>query len=77
MEGRLSRSSAVEGSCYKSETWISPESDKPFIKGIIKEGHESVLEMAQTVLEIEVDSEFTMHKFFERIPTFFSIILTY
>ncbi|MBW1931556.1 MAG: FAD-dependent thymidylate synthase [Deltaproteobacteria bacterium] len=56
--------------CYKSEDRISTESAKPFIKGIIKRGHESVLEMAQCVLEIEVDSEFTMHKFFERIPRF-------
>ena len=56
--------------CYKSEDRISTESAKPFIKGIIKRGHESVLEMAQVVLEIEVDSELTMHKFFERIPRF-------
>lgn len=45
---------------YKTEDWISPESARPFIKGIIKRGHESVLEMAQVVLEIEVDSEFTI-----------------
>lgn len=56
--------------CYKSEDRISAESARPFIKGIIKRGHESVLEMAQVVLEIEVDSELTMHKFFERIPRF-------
>ena len=56
--------------CYKSEDRISTESARPFIKGIIKRGHESVLEMAQVVLEIEVDSELTMHKFFERIPRF-------
>ncbi|MCD6197050.1 MAG: FAD-dependent thymidylate synthase [Deltaproteobacteria bacterium] len=56
--------------CYKSEDRISLESARPFIKGIIKRGHESVLEMAQIVLEIEVDSELTMHKFFERIPRF-------
>ena len=77
MEGCLSRSSAEEGSCYKSENWISPELAKPFIKGIIKQGHESVLEMAQIVLEIEVDNEFTTHKFFERMPTFFGSIRTY
>ncbi|MEA1867647.1 MAG: FAD-dependent thymidylate synthase [Thermodesulfobacteriota bacterium] len=56
--------------CYKSEDRISEESARPFIKGIIKRGHESVLEMAQIVLEIDVDSELTMHKFFERIPRF-------
>ncbi len=56
--------------CYKSEDKITPESAVPFIKGIIRRGHESVLEMAQIVLRIEVDSEATMHKFFERIPRF-------
>ncbi len=56
--------------CYKSEDKISPESAIPFIKGIIKRGHESVLEMASIVLEVSVDGESIMHKFFERIPRF-------
>jgi len=56
--------------CYKSEDRITKDSAIPFIKGIIKRGHESVLEMAQIVLEIRVDSEAIMHKFFERIPRF-------
>ncbi len=56
--------------CYKSEDKITEQSAVPFIKGIIKRGHESVLEMAQIVLRIQVDSETTMYKFFERIPRF-------
>ncbi len=56
--------------CYKSEDKISAESAVPFIKGIIKRGHESVLEMANIVLEVSVDGESIMHKFFERIPRF-------
>ncbi len=56
--------------CYKSEDKITPESAAPFINGIIKRGHESVLEMAQIVLMVEVESETTMHRFFERIPRF-------
>ena len=56
--------------CYKSEDRISPDSAGPFIEGIIKRGHESVLEMAQIVFEVVVDTESTMHKFFERIPRF-------
>ncbi len=56
--------------CYKSEDKITPESAIPFIKGIIKRGHESVLEMASIVLEVSVDGESIMHKFFERIPRF-------
>jgi thymidylate synthase (FAD) len=56
--------------CYKSEDRISGDSAEPFIRGIIKRGHESVLEMAYFVLQIEVDSEITMHKFFENIPRF-------
>lgn len=56
--------------CYKSEDRISDDSAAPFIRGIIERGHESVLEMAQLVLELEVDSEATMHKFFERVPRF-------
>ncbi|NDY43435.1 FAD-dependent thymidylate synthase [Dissulfurirhabdus thermomarina] len=57
--------------CYKSEDRISPASAVPFIRGIIQRGHESVLEMAQLVLEVEVDGESTVQKFFERIPRFF------
>jgi len=56
--------------CYKSEDRISPDSAGPFIKGIIKRGHESVLEMGQIVTEVVVDSESTIHRFFERIPRF-------
>ena len=56
--------------CYKSEDRISPGSAEKFITGIIERGHESVLEMAQVVFEILLDTETPMIKFFEVIPGF-------
>ncbi len=56
--------------CYKSEDKITLDSAGPFIKRIIERGHESVLEMAHLVMEITVESNSIMHKFFERIPRF-------
>ncbi len=56
--------------CYKSEDKITPESAPPFIKGIIKRGHESVIEMAQVVMRVSADSQEVFHEFFELIPRF-------
>ncbi|MGQ9499445.1 MAG: FAD-dependent thymidylate synthase [Dissulfurimicrobium sp.] len=56
--------------CYKSEDRISPGSAEKFITSIIERGHESVLEMAQLVFEIILDTEIPMIKFFEVIPSF-------
>lgn len=56
--------------CYKSEDRISTGSAEKFIKGIVERGHESVLEMAQFVLDITLDTEAPMAKFFEVIPGF-------
>ncbi len=56
--------------CYKSEEKITQDSAVPFIKGIISRGHESVLEMAQLVMEVSVESETPMFRFFETIPRF-------
>ncbi|WP_456433314.1 FAD-dependent thymidylate synthase [Thermosulfuriphilus sp.] len=58
--------------CYKSEDRITKESAIPFIEGIIRRGHESVLEMAALVYEVSVDTESTMARFFERNPRFFN-----
>ncbi len=56
--------------CYKSEDKITAESAPPFIRGIIKRGHESVIEMAQVVMRIRADSPTVFQEFFELIPRF-------
>jgi thymidylate synthase (FAD) len=56
--------------CYKSEDKISPGSAQSFIRRIIERGHESVLEMAEIVLYVEVGSDSTIYKFLETNPRF-------
>jgi len=56
--------------CYKSEDRITPESAIPFVKGIIKRGHESVIEMANFVLDVSSDSPQDFCRFFTVIPRF-------
>ncbi len=56
--------------CYKSEDKITSESAPPFIRGIIKRGHESVIEMAQLVLRVKADRPEVFNEFFELIPRF-------
>ncbi|NPA93888.1 MAG: FAD-dependent thymidylate synthase [Thermodesulfobacteria bacterium] len=56
--------------CYKSEDKITEESAVPFIKGIIKRGHESVIEMANLVLEVTAPEETFYNDFFVHIPRF-------
>lgn len=56
--------------CYKSEDRISEESAIPFIKGIIKRGHESVLEMGQIVCRVKWTQAEDFYAFFEQIPRF-------
>ena len=55
--------------CYKSEDKISDESAVPFIRGIIKRGHESVIEMANFCLEVTGEPE-AFCDFFKKIPRF-------
>ena len=59
--------------CYKSEDKISPESAEPFIRNIIKHGHNSVTEMAVLTLSIVYDSESFASQFFHLLPKFFHI----
>ncbi len=56
--------------CYKSEDKISKESAEPFIRGIIKRGHESVIEMANLVLEVKAPENRLYEDFFVHIPRF-------
>ncbi len=59
--------------CYKSEDKISPESAEPFIRGIIKHGHNSVTEMAVLTLRVFYDNESIASKFFNLLPKFLLI----
>ena len=56
--------------CYKSEDKITPESAVPFIRSIIKHGHNSVTEMAVLTLKIQYDAESIASKFFNLMPKF-------
>jgi thymidylate synthase (FAD) len=49
--------------CYKSEDKITEASAEPFIKGIVKHGHNSVMEMAALTLRVEIDSESLVAQF--------------
>lgn len=59
--------------CYKSEEKITKDSADPFIKNILKRGHNSVGEMAVLTLEVDYDNKSTAERFFEGIPKFFSV----
>lgn len=54
--------------CYKSEDRITPESGAKFIKGIIKSGHESVIEhfslSVRFICDRGVSHEFVRHRLF-------------
>ena len=56
--------------CYKSEDKITPESAQPFIRNIIKHGHNSVTEMAVLTLKVYYDKESTATQFFNLMPKF-------
>jgi thymidylate synthase (FAD) len=56
--------------CYKSEDKITPDSAEPFVRSIIKHGHNSVTEMAVLTLKIQYDSESFASKFFNLMPKF-------
>jgi len=56
--------------CYKSEDKITPESAEPFIRNIIKHGHNSVTEMAVLTLKVFYDTESMASQFFNRMPKF-------
>ena len=59
--------------CYKSEDKITPESAEPFIRNIIKHGHNSVTEMAVLTLKILYDTESMAIQFFNRMPKFLMV----
>jgi len=59
--------------CYKSEDKITPESAEPFIRNIIKHGHNSVTEMAVLTLKVLYDTEAIATQFFNLMPKFLLI----
>ena len=59
--------------CYKSEDKITEASAEPFIKGIVKHGHNSVMEMAALTLRVEVDSESLVAQFLSVIPKYIQV----
>jgi thymidylate synthase (FAD) len=59
--------------CYKSEDKITPESAPPFIRRILKHGHNSVAEMAVLTLKIDVDSDSYVAQLFASQPKYFQI----
>jgi thymidylate synthase (FAD) len=59
--------------CYKSEDKITAESAVPFIRGIIKHGHNSVTEMAVLTLRIFYDAESVAGQFFNLMPKYLFI----
>jgi len=59
--------------CYKSEDKITPESAKPFIRSIIKHGHNSVTEMAVLTVRIFYDTDSIARQFFRLMPKYLHI----
>lgn len=59
--------------CYKSEDKISEKSAEPFIKNIVKRGHNSVLEMGVLTVKVVFDSESLAIPFFQGIPKFLHV----
>ena len=55
---------------YKSEDKITHESAEPFIRNIIKHGHNSVTEMAVLTLKVIYDTESMAIQLFNLLPKF-------
>ncbi len=69
-EGLAVRIESCGRICYKSEDKITKESAIPFVKNIIKRGHNSVLEMAVLTLRVVIDREESAADFFRVLPKF-------
>jgi len=59
--------------CYKSEGKIAVNSAEPFVRNILKHGHNSVGEMGVATLRVEFDAEALAHKFLATQPKFMQI----
>ncbi len=61
--------------CYKSEARITPESAGPFIKNVLKSGHNSVAEMAVCTIKVSLANRSMVERFFETLPKFLTVTL--
>lgn len=59
--------------CYKSEDKITADSAPPFIKRILKHGHNSVAEMAVLTLKVDFDNESLAVQLFSALPKYLHI----
>ena len=59
--------------CYKSEDKISIESGGPFVKGIIRHGHNSVMEMGVLTLKVSGANEKDVALLYSTIPKYLFI----
>ena len=59
--------------CYKSEDKITAASAEPFVRNIIKHGHNSVTEMAVLTLRVFYDKDSMAAQFFSLLPKFLHI----
>jgi len=59
--------------CYKSEAKITPDSAAPFIRNILKSGHNSVAEMAVCTIKVTIDTRSVIERFVECLPKFLAI----
>jgi len=56
--------------CYKSEDKITPQSAEPFIRGIIKHGHNSVMEMGVLTVRVAAEKDASLEQIFQTQPRF-------
>ncbi|OKY75183.1 MAG: FAD-dependent thymidylate synthase [Desulfobulbaceae bacterium DB1] len=59
--------------CYKSEDKITADSAPPFIRKILKHGHNSVAEMAVLTVKVEVDQDSLIAQLFAVLPKYLQI----
>lgn len=61
--------------CYKSEARITPASAEPFIRNVLKSGHNSVAEMAVCTIRVTLDNRSMVERFFETNPKFLTVTM--
>lgn len=59
--------------CYKSEAKISSESAEPFVRNVLKSGHNSVAEMAVCTIKVTLDTRGMVERFLETLPKFLMV----
>jgi thymidylate synthase (FAD) len=69
----LSRIEAGGRVCYKSEDKIGPESAAPFVRAIIKHGHNSVMEMGVLTLRVAHASDTDLAALYAVVPKYLFI----